>query len=194
MNTIDLAIIGLSQEDLQARLIETLCDRAMTGISYDEDGDPWKGDSRFAVKLKDAIQKRIDAAVDLVADTHITPLLAGKIESFTLQATNEWGEAKGAPVSFIEYLTERAEKYMIEPVDSNGKSEAECRRSGNSFYGKGTTRISQAIDKHLEYSIKVAMERALADAQSQITKSMAEACKMALADVQQKLKVTVATK
>ena len=194
MNTIDLAIIGLSQEELQARLVETLCDRAMSNISYDEDGDPWKGDSRFAVKLKDAIQKRIDAAVDEVADKHITPLLAGKIESFSLQATNQWGESKGEPVTFIEYLTQRAEKYMIEPVDSNGKSQAECQRSGNSFYGKGTTRISQAIDKHLEYSIKSAMESALKDAQSQITKSMAEACKMALADVQAKLKVTVATK
>lgn len=194
MNSIDLAIIGLSQEELQTRLIETLCERAMTNISFNEEGDPWKGDSRFSVKLRDAIQKRIDAAIDLVADKYITPLLAGKIETLTLQGTNHWGEAKGEPITFIEYLTQRAEKYMVEPVDSSGKSEAECRRSGNSFYGKGTTRIAQAIDKHLEYSIKSAMEAALKDAQSKITASMAEACKMALADVQQKLKVTVTTK
>jgi len=194
MNNIDLAIIGLTQEELQNRLIESLCDRALTCITFDEDGDVFASGSPLSARLRKEIQERIDDAIRLVADKHITPQLVDKIESITLQQTNEWGEKKGEPVSFIEYLTKRTEKFMVEPVDANGRSQEECRRRGDSFYGKGTTRIAQAIDKHLEYSIKSAMEKALADAQSTITVSLTEACKLALTEVQSKLKVQVTNK
>ena len=194
MDTIDLAIIGLSQEELQNKLIQSLCDRVLTCITFDEDGDVYSSGSPLSARLRKEIQVRIDDAIRIVADKHVTPQLVDKIESITMQKTNEWGEKKGGPVSFIEYLTDRTEKFMVEPVDTNGRSQEECRRSGNSFYGKGTTRVAQAIDKHLEYSIKTAMEKALADAQSTITVSLTEACKLALADVQSKLKVQVTNK
>lgn len=42
-----------------------------------------------------------------------------------MRRTNTYGEPKSPPMTFKEYIASRAESYMSEDVDYNGKSKAE---------------------------------------------------------------------
>ncbi len=184
---IDLKALGITEEDLITRIVDSTVDRMLNTIGYDEDGDDFVDNSRMANRLTEIVQKMIDAKVQALADTHVKPLIESRLESLVLQQTNQWGEKTGQPVTFIEYLVKRADAYMTEPVDYRGKTKAEDSYNWRS----NTTRVSFMMNEHLQYSIKIAMEKALADANSTISKGLAEAVKIALAEVQQKLKVEV---
>jgi hypothetical protein len=185
---IDLKALGITEEQLVEKIIDKTVERLLTSVGYDEDGDEFVVDSRLVNNLNDLTKKLIDAKVEQLADTHVKPLIESRLESLVLQQTNAWGEKTGQPVTFIEYLIKRADAYMTEPVDHNGKAKGE----GNSYdWRQSTTRVSYLMDKHLQYSITVAMQEALKTANSSITKGLADAVKMSLAEVQAKLKVEV---
>jgi hypothetical protein len=113
------------------------------------------------------------------------------LEALTLQETNRWGEKVGKPVTFIEYLVHRAHAYITEEVDHYGKSKAES----NDHYWRGSqTRITHLIHQHLQYNIQTAMERVLKDANSQIATGIAEAVKIQLQQLLEKIKPAVVTK
>jgi hypothetical protein len=176
---IDLKALGITEEDLIARIVDSTVDRMLDSIGYDEDGNEFVDNSRMATRLTEIVQKMIDAKVQALADTHVKPLIESRLESLVLQQTNKWGEKTGQPVTFIEYLTQRADVYMAEPVDVNGK--------------QYSTRVAHMMEKYLATSIRIAMEQALKDANASISKGLAEAVKIALADAQAKLKVDVRT-
>ena len=189
--TLDLAALGITPEELQDRVIQRIADGLLYTSSSDEDGHEFRRDAQFKRKLDEAIQERIDVAVTQLADTHVLPLVAGKIETLTLQKTNEWGEKRGQPISFIEYLTQRADAYMTEQVSYEGKAKGD----GDSYNWKGrTTRIAFMIDKHLHYSIENAMKEALANANSAISKGLEGAVKLALEQVKTNLSVKTETR
>lgn len=188
---IDLEAIGLTQEEVQQRVIERICSNLLTGESYDEDGTPFADDSELAKKLTAAVRKQVDDTINLLATKHVLPNVAQYIESLTMQATNQWGEKTGKKTTFIEYLAQRAEAYMQEQVDYNGKSKAESR---DGYSWKGTqTRITALVNEHLHYSIKTAMEYALKDANSKIAGGIMEAVKIKLNEVAALLRVEVKT-
>ncbi len=186
---IDLKALGITEEDLIARIVDSTVSRMLDSIGYDEDGDEFVDNSRMATRLTEIVQKMIDAKVQALADTHVKPLIASRLESLVLQQTNKWGEKTGQPVTFIEYLTQRAEVYMAEPVDINGKTQNEDRYNWRQY----STRVAHMMEKYLATSIRIAMEQALKDANASISKGLAEAVKIALADAQAKLKVDVRT-
>lgn len=187
---IDLKAIGLSEDVLQERVIDAIVDQLMHSSSSDEDGETWRHSSRF----KDALDKRIveviNAKVYELSEVHIMPGVGAMIEGLVLQQTNQWGEKQGKPLSFIEYLIARANKYMTEDVDSGGLSAEECRSSGRSFC-KSAPRISYAISKHLQSSIDVAMKKALADANSQISIGIEKSVKQSLDGILSRIKTEV---
>lgn len=186
--TISLAALGITEEQLIDRIVETTVQRLLTTVGLDEDGFEIESDSRLVRNLNELVKKLIDAKVEQLGDQYVKPVIAAGIESLVLQQTNAWGEKTGQPVTFIEYLVQRADAYMTEPVDYNGKAKGE----GSSYdWRKHTTRVSHMIDAHLKYSIEVAMKQALADANASIAKGIAEAVRIALANVQEKLKVEV---
>lgn len=145
----------------------------------------------IAVPLDRAITAQVDAAVKRVAEEKILPLVKNGIDTLILQHTNAWGEKVGAPVTFIEYIIQRAEAYLTELVNYEGKSKSE-----NPFsYWQGTqTRITQMVHQHLHYSIQTAMEKALKDANSAIIGGIEATVKIKLQEVADKLKVTATAK
>lgn len=185
---IDLKALGITEEQLVEKIIDKTVERLLTSVGYDEEGDEFVEDSRLVKNLNDLVKKLIDAKVEQLADTHVKPLIESRLESLVLQQTNSWGEKTGQPVTFIEYLIKRADAYMTEPVNFNGKSRSE----GDSYnWRSDTTRVSYLMDKHLQYSIEVAMKQALANANASIAKGIADAVRISLANVQEKLKVEV---
>ena len=189
MNGISFDDIGLPKGELQQRLIDALCEQMLGAEIPDEFGNLYLSDSEFHGKLSNAIKLCIDASVDTIASTHVLPNVQQYIENVTLTKTNKWGEAQGKTFTFTEYLVERAEQYLIEPVDNSGKAKGESTYT----WHKNTTRIAFMVDKHLHHAISTAMEEALKDANNQIVVGIEEAVKIQLDQVRNKLKVKVTT-
>jgi hypothetical protein len=188
---ITLESLGFTQDELRERVVESVVDRLMQRVYFDEDGEPAYGQSGLKQELEKAVKARIDAAVNALADKHILPNVTAYLENMCLQQTNQWGEAKGEKLTFVEYLVKRAEYYMQEQVDSSGKSKAENDSYG--WNGK-QTRITHLIHQHLHYSIETAMKDALNVALGSVAKGIHETCRLKLNEIAATLRVGVATK
>lgn len=185
---VTLESLGISKETIEQKLIEHLARELLTEIQYDHDDDSdYRTRSLLAKKLDALVKQHIDATINALAEKHVLPNVSSYIENLTLQTTNQWGEKRGVPVTFIEYLTQRAEDYMQEKVSFEGKSKTES----NGYSWSGTqTRITYMVHQHLHYSIETAMKNALQIATSGITTGLQETVKVKLAEVSQKLQVS----
>jgi hypothetical protein len=189
MNGINLEALGFTQEELQQRIIDRICDTVLTSMKYDYDDDhEYSGPSMFYTKLNKQVEEKITTTIKALAEKHVLPNVSDYIENLTLQQTNQWGEKRGGQVSFIEYLVQRAEYYMQEKVSFDGKTKEES--SGYSWNGT-QTRVSYMINKHLHRSIETAMQQALSVANSAIAAGLEATVKMKLEEITKSLKVAV---
>lgn len=186
-----LKALGFTQEELQESVIGKIVDRLMEGKLVVDDGEEFWSESPFSRHLNKRIKDHIDATVDALAEKHVLPNVTAMVENVTLQKTNQWGEAKDERITFIEYLIQRAEVYLTEKVNFEGKSKKEDRYG--SFTGT-QTRITHMVERHLHYSIERAMKQAMEAANSVIVGGIEETVKLKLAEVSDKLKVELKTK
>lgn len=188
---ITLDSLGISKDSVEEKLIAHLAQEVLTEIQYDHDDDSeYRAKSALAKKLDTIIKQHIDTTINALAQKHVLPNVSSYIENLTLQTTNQWGEKRGQPVTFIEYLTQRAEAYMQEKVNYEGKSKDEA----GAYSWSGTqTRITHMVHTHLHYSIETAMKQALLIATSGIAAGLQETVKTKLTEVSQKLRMEVKT-
>ncbi len=186
--SIDLAALGITKEELQERIIERATKRVFEIHSLDEDGYDLTETSPLAGRLEKAVKAAIDAKVSEIAEKHVLPLTESYIENLTLQETNRWGEAQGKRATFIEYLIGRAENYLREEVDYEGKTKAEA--NGYSW-SKHQTRLTHLVHRHLHHAIDSAMKQAIANANAVIVGGIEQTVKIKLGEIAQKLKVEV---
>ena len=186
-----LESLGLSQEALADRLVEKMAEGLLTSLNYDEDGYEFRGEAPFARHLNKMVKDRLNALVEDLGNKHVLPKVNEMVENLVLQETNKWGEKKGSPVSFKEYLVQRAEAYMQEKVNFEGKSQPES----NSYGWSGTqTRVAHMIHQHLHFEIANAMKKALGDVTTTIAKSLHETVRIKLNEAAANMKVEVKTK
>lgn len=189
--TLSLASLGFTKAELQERVIERLCSHVLSGKGYDEDGNEFDQDSAFARKLEQKVKEQIDATINALATKHVLPNVHSYLETLCLQETTKWGEKIATKITFIEYLTQRAEAYMKEMVNYEGKP----KDNNNSYNWNGTqTRITYLVHQHLHYSIEQAMKNALNVATSQISTGIQETCKKKLAEISVALSVKTEAK
>ena len=177
--------LGISKEELQTRVVEGICEKILYSKVYDEDGE-WYDNSEINKQLQNAIAERIDSYVSAIGEKHILPRIDSLTEDFVLQKTNQWGEKVGNPKTFIEYMVDRAENFIKEPVNYKGKTKDQDSYS----WSKNGTRIEYLINSNLQYSISCAVKQMLNDANRNIVGGIEEAIKIKLKEVQQKLKIT----
>lgn len=170
--------IGLTQEELREQVVSRAADRLVE--AFVDDGE-------VRSSLTSMIRDALDEAVERIAAETVAPLVGGMIETVTLQQTNEWGEPRGKSVSFREYLVQRADAYLREPVDYEGKTQAEGRGYGS--WKKAQERVAHMIDRHLHYHIERAMKEALTTANSAIVEGIEATVKAKLAEVSKALTV-----
>ncbi len=178
----DLIELGLTRKELQQRLVDTICSRLLAVGS---------SDTVVAEEFKTLVKEQITSSVFTIAEKHLVPGISERIENICLQATTAWGEKKGEPLSFTQYLLERADAYLLEPVNNYGKTKAE---EGSCSWGKDQTRIAHMIQHHLHYAIKTAMEKALETANTTIVEGIEETVKIKLNEVVNALNITVKTR
>jgi hypothetical protein len=188
MSAITLESLGFTKEELQNRVVDQLCENILSGKGYDEDGAEYYEDSQFKKKLEERLKEHINATIGAIAEKHVLPNVTAYIENLCLQETNKWGEKTGQKVTFIEYLTQRADAYIREDVNYQGKSKSE----GDSYnWSKNTSRISYLINSHLQYAIEGMTKAALANANKSIVGGIEQAVKIQLEQTLGKLKLDV---
>ena len=188
---ITIESLGFTKEELQERVIARICAQMLEGVGYDEDDNEFTTASQFQRQMRDRVREQIETTIKTIAEREVLPNVASYIENLTLQETNRWGEKVGEKVTFIEYLTSKAEAYMQEKVNFDGKTKGE---SGGYSWSGTQTRITYLVNQHLHYSIENAMKEALKIANSAIATGIQETVKTKLAEISTALKVGVTTK
>ena len=189
MTDLTLESLGFTKEELQQRVINQLCEQFTTTVGYNPDDGDYPVETDFAKQIEKLVKNRIDETINAIAEKHVLPNVAQYVENLTLQETNKWGEKKGGNVTFIEYLIQRAEAYMKEKVDHNGKGKEETSYSWSGVQ----TRITYLVHEHLHFSIKTAMEQAMKEATGQVARGIHETARLKLNEIAAKLKVEVKT-
>lgn len=191
---IDLEALGITQEELQERIVEKAVDQILDRYQeWDEDADDYvMRDQAFHNRINKAIKDQIDKLFSEYADKHIMPLINERISDFVINQTNRFGEKTGKSLTLTEYLIEFAEAWMKEQVDSFGKSKQE-NSSYSSFSPKGS-RLQVAIDNHLDFHIKNAMTAILESAHKTLGESLSAAVQTQLKEIAKKIKVDIKTK
>lgn len=183
--------LGLSQEELRELVIE----RAAKKIVEDTGGDSDISDvleGRIERRFQELIAAAIEPVTAQIASGVIEPKVQALVEGMTFQKHTSWGEPKEPPRSWRELLVERAENWLIEPVNYRGQTQDEVRRSGSCF-NKDTTRIAWMVDSHIKTHIETAMRAALLDANKKLAAGIMDAVRDGLNAAAAGIKVEVKT-
>jgi hypothetical protein len=192
----ELQDLGLTQEEILDAVVTKVADELLQkhGIETDEETSEeyeTTTPTPFTKTLDQLIRDKIDNTVKALADKHILPRIGETIETLVLQKTNQWGEKVGESVTFVEYLTQRAEAYMTEAVNFEGKTQSQ--NSGYSW-NKSGTRIQYMIDKYLQYTVEQWAKNALMLANKSIVEGLNKAIQSKLEEVLNTLRIQATTK
>lgn len=177
--TFDLKSLGFTEAELQVRVVDKIVEALLFETHSDEDGRQARLSSRFDKTTRAAIMAKIDESITNLADKIVLPQITGQLESLCLQPTNEWGEKNGEPLTFIKYITDRANSYMSEPVDFNGNP----KKNSDYSWKPAGTRLVYLMEKHLHYHISRAVEGMFREANAQIAGGIQAAIKISLQNV-----------
>lgn len=190
MDLQSLEALGITKEDLFNRIVDKAVTEILESTGYDEDGDEVAVSTKIEKDLRKLVKERVDAKIVEIGDKHILPRITELVEGCCIKVTNGYGEKKAEPMGFVEYMISRAEAYLREEVDHNGKS-----KSQNDYNFRGTqTRVTHLVEKHLHYTIETAMQGALKNANASIIGGINDAVKIKLAEVAKQFSVQVKTK
>jgi len=188
---IDIESLGFTKEELQQRVIDQICSQLLHSVSVDEEGDEHQIASQLQREMAGRVRTAIDESVTALADKHVLPKVDEMIRNIALQETTRWGEKKGQAISFTEYLIQRAQAYMVEKVDYEGREKGER----DSYSWNGTqTRITHMIHKYLQFEIEKAMKQALEVANGAIATGIQETVKLTLSKIVEGVSTSVKLK
>lgn len=171
--------LGMTDKELREQVIERAAEKLRESIDQGDYGH-----------LDRIVKEATDKAVSRYIEKSIVPLVEKNIEAITFQATNQWGEARGGTRTFREYILERAEAWLQEKVDFNGKPKG---TDGYSWHPH-QTRIAHMIHEHLHWNIKNAVEGMLKSANEHIVGGIQETVKIKLAEIQTALSIQTKVK
>ena len=165
----------------------------LEGTAISEDEEESTIPSQFKRLIDAAVQKRIDQRVTELADTHILPNVVELVEKARFQETNRWGEpTEGKPrMTFQEYLVKRAEEYLSEQVNFEGKSKSEKDSYGS--WNPTQTRLTYLVHQHLQYEFNTVIKNVMAGAIGTVARAIHETVRIQLNEVAAKMTVNVAT-
>ena len=187
----ELKDLGLTQEQVFEAVVNKISSDLLQKpiIQIDEDGGEYEDyeSTSYCQELRKQIKEKIDSTIEAIIDKHILPNVEQYINKIVLTPSNCWGEAKEKSLTFVEYLTKRAEEFMLEKVNYEGKPKG---RDSFSWHPEGT-RIAYMIDKYLYFHIENWAKDALKEANKILVDGLQETVEMKLKEVLSKLKIQV---
>lgn len=181
--------LGVKTEDLTNRIVDEAVQTLLYSTGFNpETEEEVTYENKFKREIESKIQQTVDQKIAAIAAEHILPRVGELIESANMVQTNKWGEAKSAPMSFKEYIAHRADAYMCEEVDINGKSKGE----GDSYNWRSCgPRLSVLMRSYIKDSMEAAAKSAVNDINKVIARNIEKASKDAIAATVENLKVSI---
>ena len=162
------ATVLLDTQKLEGQIIEEAADRIAQRFMQGAMPD-----------LHSTVEELVRSTVERKCEDVITPIIERGIQEFVFTKTNEFGEKKGEPTTFTEYLVRTAEDYLQHRVDYNGQP-----KDPKSFgYKDYKTRLSHMIGKSLGFQIERAMKDAVKIVMEQIAPALAKTCEIQIKEV-----------
>lgn len=185
-----LKALGISPEELGNRVVEQCVEALLSGSGFDPDTEQ---ETRYETRFKREIEARIKSAVDskiaALAAEHLIPRVGEMIEKADMRETNKWGESVKEPMTFKEYIAHRAEAYMSEDVNYEGKSKEE---KGDSYNWKSCgPRLSVLMRNYIRETMEAHAKAAVTDINQVIAKNIQKAATDAITAATSAMKVTV---
>lgn len=173
--------LGLDPKRIEDGVIEQLVEQLQ------EDSETY---GHRAIKAAESrIQEHADQTVMKICEERILGNIEEYVRNLVLQQTNSYGEAKGDPQTFTEWLIARAEAYLTEDVNRHGKP-----KGGEYDWRARSNRLTYMIHEHLEFEISRAMKAAIGDANKRLAGSLEETVKIEMQKIAAKLKTEVTVK
>lgn len=194
MAEITLESLGLTEEEIQNRIVDKVCDRILSNryFAYEDEDDEetsegFTGDSPFRKEIEKRINQGIEDKFRELADQHIMPYITRRFENLLITMTNQFGERKGEQYTLVEYLTKLTEDYMLEDVDRHGYP----KKDGDYSFKSQGTRIAYAVDSFLAEKMETAMNEVISSGGKTLAQGLLEVCQKQMANVATNLKTTV---
>lgn len=190
MDIKSLEALGITAEDLTQRIVDQAVESLLSSNGYDPENDhEVTYESRFKKEIAKRLQEAVDKKISDLAAVHLVPRVGEMIEQANLQKTNQYGEKKGDPMTFIEYIASRASTYMSEDVDMNGKSKAE---SGDSYNWRVSgPRLTVLMRMYIRDTLEAHAKKAVTDVNTVIAKNITKAAQDAITAASTALKVQI---
>lgn len=185
-----LKALGISPEELGSRIVDQAVETLLNTTGFNPDTEEeTRYESRFKREIEARVKQAVDDKIAALAAVHLVPRVGEMIESANMQKTNGYGEPKGEPMTFKEYIAHRAEAYMSENVNGHGKSKAE---DGDSYNWRSEgPRLTVLMRNHIRDTLEVAAKAAVNDVNKVIADNIGKAAKQAIAQAGAAIKVSV---
>ena len=185
-----LEALGLNPSDLQDRVVDQAVHTLLYSTGFNPDTEQEVTyESQFKRAIEAKIQRAVDQKIAEIAAEQIMPRVGEMIEKANMMQTNRYGEPKGEPMTFKEYIAYRAEEYMSEDVDLQGQSKREVSDSYN-WRSQGP-RLTVLMRNYVKDSMEAAAKSAVTDINKVIAKNIEKAAKDAIAATAANIKVSV---
>ena len=190
-----LEALGVSVEELGNRIVDQAVDRLLSSTGFNpETEEETHYESRFKREIEKRVQESVDKKIAALAEVHVLPRVGEMIEAADMRQTNQYGEAKSPPMTFKEYIANRAQVYMTENVDYHGNSKADLAAKNESDYNWRSRgpRLTVLMRNYIQDSLETQAKAAVNDVNKVIAANIAKAAQDAIAAASANLKVTVA--
>lgn len=185
-----LEALGLNTEELAERVVNQAVHALLYSTGFNPDTEQEVTyENKFKRAIEAKIQQTVDQKIAEIAAEQILPRVGELIEKANMRQTTHYGEPKGEPMTFKEYIAYRAETYMSEEVNINGKSKAETDDSYN--WRSCGPRLTVAMRMYIRDSMEAAAKTAVTDINKAIAKNIEKAAKDAIAATAANIKVAV---
>ena len=125
-------------------------------------------------ELRERVEQLVEEVVIRKCDEVVRPVIEAGVEGFVIEQTNTFGEKKGEPVTFAEYVTQIAETWLGQKVDHSGKAVDSGAYGGR----EAQSRLTHLLDEHLQYRISGAMKDAVNVVVAKIAPAIATTCEL----------------
>lgn len=178
MNDLDL---GISQDELREQIVERASQK-LTDYVIETEGDSLQN----LQPAHNTIEKIVGEQVDTFIENELRPVVEKGVENVIFDFTNQYGEKKGQSLTFREYLVQRAEEYLTEKVNYDGKSKRE-----DSMARPTQPRITYMIDRMIHSRIEKAMKDAIEDFDRMLQQGLSATVNQKLSEIAKNTKISI---
>lgn len=157
--------LGISRDELINKIVDAAVEDLLSSVSTDDEGNSYKMSSRLREDFNTELTKRISSTVSGLVDSLVTPEY---IRTTTFPRYSKYGEKKGDPLTFKEFVEQCVNKILDSRIDDSGK----ILEPGSYGYDRGKHFMSGLVEKTIERELREAIQKGLINIQQEVTNAL----------------------